>query len=193
MSDGDPFVSRRPQMGSLGIRAALANQQQGVMSRQLAALTHGGTRKPTIEEALDQNNLPFVEYCRKAKADEFGVIRIKNVCLFLLQDLSQAVAAMEHSNVVNTANIFRSPTLSIALKFLPSSAAMLALLMKSTTSLSISSWNASPARLWTASSSSSISMRLFLPFNDMSKIVMAVAVVVWANAMSRLSCLGEYS
>jgi hypothetical protein len=56
--------------------------QNGNMSRQLALLTQGGKVKPSIEEALDSKNLPFVEYCRKAKADDFGVIRIKNVSTF---------------------------------------------------------------------------------------------------------------
>jgi hypothetical protein len=52
-----------------------------MMSPQLRALTDSGTRKPSIDEALDQRNLPFVEICRLAKPDNYGVIKIKNVSL----------------------------------------------------------------------------------------------------------------
>lgn len=52
-------------------------------SAQLRRLTNGGTRLPTVEEALDMANLPFVEYCRAESTgpDTFGVIKIRNVCI----------------------------------------------------------------------------------------------------------------
>jgi hypothetical protein len=56
------------------------------MSRALKALTANKTRKPTVEEAMALENIPFVEYCRHVYPDDFGVIKIKNVnlsCLFL--------------------------------------------------------------------------------------------------------------
>lgn len=46
-------------------------------SPALFTLTARGTRKPNIEDIL--HSLPFVEYCRLAKEDHFGVIKIKNV------------------------------------------------------------------------------------------------------------------
>jgi hypothetical protein len=49
------------------------------LSPELAALTQSGTRNPTLAEALDPYNLPFSEYCRQAKPDNYGVIKIKNV------------------------------------------------------------------------------------------------------------------
>jgi len=49
------------------------------MSKELAILTKNGTVKPTLGEALDTKILPFTEFCRDAKPDTWGVIRIKNV------------------------------------------------------------------------------------------------------------------
>ncbi|KAG9230481.1 hypothetical protein BJ875DRAFT_431518 [Amylocarpus encephaloides] len=50
------------------------------MSNILRNLTSNGMRKPTVEEAFDAANLPFVENCRLAKdTSEFGVIRISNI------------------------------------------------------------------------------------------------------------------
>jgi hypothetical protein len=49
-------------------------------SRALKALTANKTRKPTVEEAMALENIPFVEYCRHVYPDDFGVIKIKNVC-----------------------------------------------------------------------------------------------------------------
>jgi hypothetical protein len=48
-------------------------------SPHLHALTSGGTRRPTFEEALHPNNFPFVEICRLATEDKWGVIKIRNV------------------------------------------------------------------------------------------------------------------
>ncbi|KAF4635895.1 hypothetical protein G7Y89_g2186 [Cudoniella acicularis] len=49
------------------------------MSIALSNLTNAGKSKPSIEEALDARNLPFCEYCRTAKEDMWGVIKIKNI------------------------------------------------------------------------------------------------------------------
>lgn len=51
----------------------------GPLSQELLTLTHGGKRNPTLAEALDPYNVPFSEYCREAKSDNYGVIKIKNV------------------------------------------------------------------------------------------------------------------
>ncbi len=37
--------------------------------------------KPSVLEALESINLPFVEYCRLAREDTWGVIKIKNECI----------------------------------------------------------------------------------------------------------------
>ncbi|KAH8654511.1 hypothetical protein BGZ60DRAFT_342292, partial [Tricladium varicosporioides] len=34
---------------------------------------------PTLRQALDPRNLPFSEYCRQGKEDQWGVIKIKNI------------------------------------------------------------------------------------------------------------------
>ncbi|EPE26002.1 RNA-binding, RBD [Glarea lozoyensis ATCC 20868] len=49
------------------------------MSNALRALTANGSRKPSVEEALLLNNLPFIEMCRTAKVDTWGVVKIKNI------------------------------------------------------------------------------------------------------------------
>ncbi|KAF8864625.1 hypothetical protein BDZ45DRAFT_581744 [Acephala macrosclerotiorum] len=49
------------------------------MSGALRALTDGGRMKPTVDQALDTRNLPFVEYCRNAKVDQWGVVKIRNI------------------------------------------------------------------------------------------------------------------
>jgi hypothetical protein len=46
-------------------------------------LTNGGTRLPTVDEAFAANNFPFIETCRLATEQNFGVIKIRNVCCFL--------------------------------------------------------------------------------------------------------------
>ena len=57
------------------------------LSQELMTLTNDGTRNPTLAEALDPYNLPFSEYCRQAKSENYGVIKIKNVCYRLLSRL----------------------------------------------------------------------------------------------------------
>ncbi|KAH8597719.1 hypothetical protein B0O99DRAFT_507229 [Bisporella sp. PMI_857] len=52
---------------------------RGGMSKELALLTRGATVKPSAAEALDGRNLPFSEFCRLAKVDDWGVIKIKNI------------------------------------------------------------------------------------------------------------------
>jgi hypothetical protein len=48
-------------------------------SAHLRALTSGGSRYPSLDEALDPENFPFIETCRLSKEDNAGVIKIKNV------------------------------------------------------------------------------------------------------------------
>ncbi|PMD27557.1 hypothetical protein NA56DRAFT_721293, partial [Hyaloscypha hepaticicola] len=48
-------------------------------SPHLRALTNGGTRLPTVEEAFTPNNFPFIEHCRLATEQNFGVIKIRNI------------------------------------------------------------------------------------------------------------------
>ncbi|KAG9245370.1 hypothetical protein BJ878DRAFT_419329 [Calycina marina] len=49
------------------------------MSRELAILTENGRIKPNVTDALGPHNLPFVEYCRQAHEDMWGVIKVKNI------------------------------------------------------------------------------------------------------------------
>ncbi|EHL02518.1 hypothetical protein M7I_1310 [Glarea lozoyensis 74030] len=52
----------------------------GITSGILSPITEGqGIRKPSVEEALLLNNLPFIEMCRTAKVDTWGVVKIKNI------------------------------------------------------------------------------------------------------------------
>lgn len=50
---------------------------QPTMSASLRALTNNGACKPELRMAMD--SLPFVEYCRLARVDTWGVVKIKNV------------------------------------------------------------------------------------------------------------------
>jgi hypothetical protein len=87
LNENDPFVTRRlgpfGQSGSMNAPGPYRGNLLGHpgMSKQLARLTRNGSGKPTLEEALAPQNLPFVEYCRLAKGDEYGVIKIKNVSI----------------------------------------------------------------------------------------------------------------
>jgi hypothetical protein len=50
------------------------------MSPALMKLTNGARCLPTVEQALDLNNLPFAEYCRfKKPGHDFGVVKLRNV------------------------------------------------------------------------------------------------------------------
>jgi hypothetical protein len=112
-------------------------------SPHLRALTGDGTRLPTLEEALDPSNFPFVELCRQAKQENFGVIKIKNVSC-TLQEV--------RGNIVD--NNCRSLTVSLDPRFLPSLVAMPASSMSKSMSQFISSWSVLPARPLTAMLSS---------------------------------------
>ncbi|CAL3962680.1 unnamed protein product [Diplocarpon coronariae] len=49
------------------------------MSGPLRRITNNGTGKPSFSEAIEAINLPFIEYCRTAREDTWGVVRIKNI------------------------------------------------------------------------------------------------------------------
>ena len=51
--------------------------QKPAVSAPLGRLTANG--KPAISDALEPANLPMVEYCRLAREDTWGVIKIKNI------------------------------------------------------------------------------------------------------------------
>ncbi|TVY81293.1 hypothetical protein LSUE1_G004001 [Lachnellula suecica] len=75
-----PFDSFGPQTAALTPYVpgnSLSQQQQ--MSRALNMLTSNGTRRPSIDEALDPKYFPFIEYCRMPTPDTWGVIKIKNI------------------------------------------------------------------------------------------------------------------
>jgi hypothetical protein len=81
----DPFAPMQamvpysnPSIGPLAAVAPAEPANTG-MSAHLRNLTSNGTRKPTITEALDPQNLPFAEICRLAREDCWGVVRIRNV------------------------------------------------------------------------------------------------------------------
>jgi len=73
----NPFAPK-PQASPYAAGGHLIGPPSGP-SPHLRALTSNGTRLPTLEEALDPSNFPFVEICRQAKDENFGVIKIKNV------------------------------------------------------------------------------------------------------------------
>lgn len=76
----DPFTSLTPFATSpftAPYRGHLVGQPG--MSKQLAILTKNGKVQPSVSDALDARNLPFTEFCRQAKEDDWGVIKVKNV------------------------------------------------------------------------------------------------------------------
>jgi len=74
----NPFCQTPQQLSPFNGSNASGHQNNGP-SAALMSLTAGCTRKPTLGEAMNSKNLPFAEYCRLAKEDSWGVIRIKNV------------------------------------------------------------------------------------------------------------------
>ena len=81
----DPFTSLTPFASSPFASSPFSAPYRGHlvgrpgMSKELAILTENGKIKPNIMDALDAHNLPFVEFCRQAKEDDWGVIKVKNV------------------------------------------------------------------------------------------------------------------
>ncbi|KAE9380378.1 hypothetical protein N431DRAFT_324183 [Stipitochalara longipes BDJ] len=73
----NPFAPK-PQASPYAVGNHLIGPPSGP-SPHLRALTSGGTRLPSLNEALDPSNFPFVEICRRAKEENFGVIKIKNI------------------------------------------------------------------------------------------------------------------
>jgi hypothetical protein len=98
INEGDPFTSGPdsasrnytnpfapvPSTALVGPYNGNALAGPSSVSGHLRALTDGGKRKPTADEALGAHNLPFAEYCRLAKEDTWGVIKIKNVSHLIL-------------------------------------------------------------------------------------------------------------
>lgn len=94
INEADPFTGA-PRSGSRGnaplLNSSFAPHQLTTaysaplalgppgMSPPLRMLTDNGKIMPSVDVALDTENLPFVEYCRTAKVDEWGVIKISNV------------------------------------------------------------------------------------------------------------------
>lgn len=84
-NDNDPFVSHRlppfAQSGTISAVGPYRGKLTGrlAFSKPLATLLKGGDGFPTVDEALAPQNLPFVEVCRTAKSDDYGVIKIRNV------------------------------------------------------------------------------------------------------------------
>ncbi|KAL2069036.1 hypothetical protein VTL71DRAFT_15374 [Oculimacula yallundae] len=70
----NPFGPSPQQLGPFNGRGMFAKP---TVSAALRSLTANG--RPGISEALDSDTLPFVEYCRKAREDTWGVIKIKNI------------------------------------------------------------------------------------------------------------------
>ena len=77
----NPFAPK-PQANPYATGNRLIGPPSGP-SPHLRALTNGGTRLPTVDEAFAANNFPFIETCRLATEQNFGVIKIRNVCCFL--------------------------------------------------------------------------------------------------------------
>lgn len=138
----NPFAPK-PQASPYAVGNRLIGPPSGP-SPHLRALTSGGTRYPSLEEAFDPANFPFVEICRLATEQNFGVIKIRNVSC-LLQEVQQNLVV----------NICRSLMVLLAPRSLHSLVAMRASSMSKSTSQFISSWSVLPARLLIAMSSSS--------------------------------------
>jgi hypothetical protein len=110
LNDADPFMSSAvvsspfdcmtPCRFTVGFSA-------GPLSQELLTLTQGGTRNPTLPEALDSCNVPFSEYCRQAKPDNYGVIKIKNVGILVLTQ--QSILLITLDSILNKS--FRGPCL----------------------------------------------------------------------------------
>lgn len=156
ISENDPFVgpsrsrattvhnnpfAPKPQANPYAVGPRLLGPPSGP-SPHLRALTNGGTRLPSLEEALDPSNFPFIEMCRLAREEKFGVIKIKNV--------SDSLRGVPW-NLID--NVCRSHTVSLARRSLHSLVAMPASSMSKSTNQFISSWSVLPARLLTAMSS----------------------------------------
>ena len=92
-SDADPFTTTTAVQRATPIKPALnpfaplpqhlspytggGLLQKPAVSAPLRRLTANG--KPAISDALEPANLPMVEYCRMAREDTWGVIKIKNI------------------------------------------------------------------------------------------------------------------
>ena len=79
----DPFISSVNNSHPFDCMAAgpfIGNfAAKGPFSNDLLTLTSGGRRNPSLSDAIDPHNVPFAEYCRFAKPDNWGVIKIKNL------------------------------------------------------------------------------------------------------------------
>jgi hypothetical protein len=107
----NPFAPK-PQASPYAPGSRLIGPPSGP-SPHLRALTSGGSRLPSLEEALDPNNFPFIEMCRLGREETFGVIKIKNV------SYSPPEIQRIHIN-----NHCRSLMVSLAQRFLHSLVAM---------------------------------------------------------------------
>jgi len=169
----NPFASKPQLPGPYTPGNRLIDPPTGP-SLHLHALTSDGTRRPTLEEALHPNNFPFVEICRLADDDKWGVIKIRNVSYSI------------NKKWRNLTDEFRRFLMVLpALRSLHTLAAMRA----SSTSRSMSqftlSWSVSPARRLTAMSSLSISMRLSTLLTELIKTALEVGVVDWVPVTLR--------
>ena len=139
LNDTHPFVSSQipadTPFDCMAPGRFTAGFGSGPLSHELMTLTQGGTRNPTVAQALDHYNVPFSEYCRQAKSDNFGVIRIKNVCIRTVREPSLLT--------VNRFHIVRAVP-----KSLPSLVGTPDLSTSPSPSQSISSWSESQARRW---------------------------------------------
>jgi hypothetical protein len=149
ISENDPFVgpprtcaatvhnnpfAPKPQVSPYAPGNSLIGPPSGP-SAHLHALTSGGTRLPSLEEALDPSNFPFVEMCRLAREEDFGVIKIKNVS-----------DSLEQGQRTFINNFCRSLMVLLALRFLHSLVAMRVSSMSKSTSQFILLWSVLQAR-----------------------------------------------
>ena len=148
-------------------------------SKELAILTAGGTEIPKIDVALDPRNLPFTEYCRNARIDEWGVIKIRNV-LSLFTSVSPKKIELMSSNRFHIRSAARRSSHSLVV--------MPELFQSKRVRPFTSSWSVLPARPWTAMLSLSASTRQLQQSIVLRQIELVVVVVDLVSAMSRLSC-----
>ena len=83
ISEADPFTSSPVNSHPFDCMTAspfIGNfATKGPFSNEILTLTAGGRGNPSLADAIDPHNVPFAEYCRFAKPDNWGVIKIKNV------------------------------------------------------------------------------------------------------------------
>jgi hypothetical protein len=83
-SSHDPSVVQAIQGRPLVVGTQMTVQQydeaQAVKSESLSAMTNNVTRLPSLANAMNPNNFPFVESGKQVRPKNHGIVRLRNVC-----------------------------------------------------------------------------------------------------------------